>query len=285
MKKIFSILAIFGLTTSHACEVNLHKYIYKISDQIDYKVIKRTDCPKPVINKLLTNLSNIEGKLPSRIFEEQLRIRDFKIIPKVIHISTIENLVNENIELRPEKTLKKIESLTNLNQIQSDTELLFSVQCKECYTKIGKANIKVQLDNKNFWFTGSVSLKKAVWIAKKPINSFSTELSPNMFEQKVVYLDKDIETFQDVNNIKFYKTTKSLKAGDVVTSSHLAQRKLVKAFSKVRLKVVGSTLELSTTAKAQGSGFLDEFIEVKNIKSNKKFLAKIIDFNTVEIEL
>lgn len=284
--KLFLILTIILIKSiALACEVDLHKFIYKVDDSLDNGIFKKSTCPPLVNKKIVSFLEGISGRVSNRIINYQVDLKDVVITPQVAHIINIKDLANESIELGEDKIIQNLKSLTKIKQISSDTSLTFTVVCDSCHSKLGNTNLKLILDEKTFWMTGDVLKKSLVWVANSKINLFSKDLSPDLFEQKIVYLDKDIDLFQDITKIRFYQTTKSLNEGDILTVNHVTPMRLVRAFDKVKLKVLGSSLALSTTAKARKSGFLDEFIEVVNLKSNKKFLAKVIDFNTVEIEL
>ena len=270
---------------SYGCEISLHNYIYKIQNNLDYKVIQKTNCNKQKSDLVLNFLQNISGKISAKIIKIQTGLNEVTITPKMTNIININEVLNDEVELGPEKTIRDIKALNNLNQITAKSPINFKVICDNCHNKLGENNIKLINDNKTYWLSARVYKKTIAWVANQKINTFDKNLSKNAFKQKVVYLDKEADLFQEINKIPFYQTTKSLNEGEILTTTHLTPIKLVQAFSKVRLSVSGSSIKLSTTAKARKSGFLDEYIEVINLKSNKKFLAKIIDYNTVEIEL
>ena len=55
--------------------------------------------------------------------------------------------------------------------------------------------------------------------------------------------------------------------------------------SKVKVKIENSTFNLSSIGMAYSSGHYGETIEITNPASKRKLLGRIVDFNTVVIDL
>lgn len=285
MKKVIIAIISTYSATAFTCSVILHNHIYKISKNLDNRIFKSTTCSEHTLSILKDFLSNVEGKLPANLIAAQTGLTQIDLSPDIANIYSLEELMNKEIILGSEKKISDLKSLTNANQLVSDLSLNFEVSCESCYSKLGDVNIKLTSQGKLFWLEANVKRKNTVWVAKQAIPTFNHQMTPTMFEKKIIFSEKESDNFAEMENIRFYQTNKTISPGDILTTNHLSPIRLVKAFSKVRLNVKGSQIELNTTVKAKNSGYLEEFIEVINPKTQKVFSAKIVDYNTVEIEL
>ena len=289
MKKLFLILI---LTFTHlaqaiSCSIDTYSFIYNISSNLDGKIIKRSDCSIEIQNEFIERISNSNGQLPVALIESQLqrdKLNSISITPQEIKVTDLKSYIQDRIKLTNNRRISSLKSLTHINSINSDVPLRPTFDCKNC-NRNGERNLKLQVEEKFYWLSMTIKEPKVVWVPQKAITAFSSNLEQNNFQSKLIYDEGETNYFFDIKNIRFYKTTQTIHSGTPLLASKLTPNKLIHSGKKVTLFLRGKNISLKSTVIANQNGYLDEVIELKNPKSNKKFIARVIDYNTAEVQL
>lgn len=276
---------VFNISYSISCDIITYPYIYLISSNIDKKIIKQSDCSASIQNEFIEQISNSHGKLPVSLIASQLSKQTaVNILPDQIQVTDMKSYLQERVKLSNNRRIVSLNSLTNIRSINSQIPLRPIVECHNC-DRIGTRTIKLQVKDKFFWLNLTIKEPKTVWVPINNIAAYSTNLNRNEFISKLIYDQSESKFFYDIKNIQYYKTTQELKAGIPLLASKLAAKQLVRAGKKVVLLLKGKNISLKSSVIANQNGRLGEIIELKNPKSNKKFIAKVIDINTAEVQL
>jgi flagella basal body P-ring formation protein FlgA len=282
---IFSTLIFAG--NSIACEIVSYSQIYRVENQLDKKIIRKSNCDESIQQKFIQSVTNASGNLPVNMIERTLMgdsIEDVEISPSSITILDMKDYLAEKLMFKNNRRITHIKSLTNISSIQPKANITPIVHCSNC-DATGEKNIKVSFNDKYFWFNITVKQPYKVWVPKKNISAFNKSLKRSDFISKIIYDLGNKSYFEDIKNIRFYRTTQAIKADTPLLSTRLVPLKLVRVGQKVTLFLKGKSVNLKSKVMAKSSGIINDIVELKNPRSNKKFIAKVIDFNTAEIEL
>lgn len=289
MKKLSILILtfIFYQTNLFACELISFNNILRINQFIDNKVIKKSSCPQN-INEHFTNIiKNSDGKVSSTIIN-QLIFDKFKIkteiLPNQINVLDLKNIMSRKLDLTSEQKIFQIKSINNINSFSSEEFInikLISNQSLE----IGENNIQISINDRQFWLNLILQQAKNVWVAKDNISPFKKDLSPHDFKSIRIFDHQKKDFFNNIESIQYYKTNKSIEKNTPVTYSHISPLNLVYPGKKVKLHLKGNNINISHNAIAKQNGHYGSIIELENIKSKKKFFAKIIGFNEAEVNL
>lgn len=88
----------------------------------------------------------------------------------------------------------------------------------------------------------------------------------------------------DLNKIVDMQAKKSLKIGRLITDRDVGAVVLIKKGKAVTSVYAAKGLQITAQAEAQQDGVKGQVIEVMNTKSGKKFFARVVDADTVEIQ-
>lgn len=287
MKKLISIFFLILSTTVMAdCKLETFDRIIKINKNQDQKIIKSTDCSQQVQQTFMSFISSASGSLNAahlrRYFKQESQI-DIEITPSSFTVSTMKGLIEENIKEGGiiVKSVTSLLSQSSLNLNQSDN---LTIDCKNC-KKPGQKNIVALVNNKKIWLNALIHRERTAYVLARSLVNLNQKLDASYFKQVKIADNGNTLFFNDINNIRFYKPTKLLRAGDTVKKYDLRSRVLVKFGQKVQVNILKNNIKLGTKAIARRNGHIGDVIELINQKSKKVISAKVVDFNKVEVEL
>lgn len=127
--------------------------------------------------------------------------------------------------------------------------------------------------------------KRKAYRINSQVYAYKTDLSPELLTETMVSDFGTEELFSDIEHISFYQTNKTLSKGDVLKAKDMIPKTLVKYGKKVKVLLNRGEIKLRLNGVARGSGAFGENIDIFNTSSKKILSAKIIDNNTVMVEL
>jgi flagella basal body P-ring formation protein FlgA len=270
---------------SIACELETYPHIYKLSATLSDDLIIKTNCTDDTKNKILQFLSAIEGRLNSRILSTSLKLKeDFLLLPKVINVYNTQALLNKQLGDKYISFANTTSLYSNsfIGSKKSTPQVIF--ECKNC-SQVGEKNIRFKIDKTSTWLSSTLLKKTSGYKAKQSIPLINPVLNMNDFEKVTVNTQVKTPLFTDIKNIRFYQLTKNLSANDLLSVNNLTLKTIISRGQKIRVSIKNKNVKIETIGIAMKSGKIGDFIQVKNPKSNKITLAKVIDFNKVHIEL
>lgn len=282
---IFSFFISFSFT-GNACEIETYPEIYKIKKELSQALIINSNCSNTEKRTFLSIIAASSGKLPEVILKERLKEqlnKDITIKPKTIFVSSLADFINENMELQNNRKLFKLKSITGASAIYG-RNIRLSSECAQCH-KLGEVSIKVKKGDKQFWFSAIIKEPRKVWVATKTILPFQNNLSKKLFSSKMTYFTDKKTPFTDFQNINFYRFNRKINKGDIIFNNNLSPVKLIQYGQKVKLKIKGQGIKLQSFGISKSSGFINQYIELRNPKTKKTYNAKVIDYNQVEINI
>lgn len=268
------------------CKIKTKSLLIK-AGSFDSRVLEHQGCNDTTINRLITFLNNVNG-VTSR-FQIEEKFKDLTIEPKIIRIVDLANLIKNKAELPFNYKVKDLKIVgENSNYLSLDNTDL-SIECTPDCKKIGSNNFKVfykENNNKKYiWVSGKTVKSQSVFVLNRTVDIHSTILNRGAVEEKTVDINSIDSYFTEVDKIHFYKPNKRINKGDPLKSSDLTPVRLVNIGRKVKVIIKSGKLEVKTSAISRQSGVFNNFIELYNPASSKKYLGKVIDYNTVVVEL
>ncbi len=91
--------------------------------------------------------------------------------------------------------------------------------------------------------------------------------------------------FTDTSKLRFYKTNKTLRAGEFLRESDLIPLPLVRAGDRVDLLFENGAVRIKAQALSRQNGGLGDRVEVWNQANGKKYNGTVTDQNKVVVEL
>ncbi len=291
MRLFFAFLFSFHLMANEQCQIRTSKALLIIDNNSSSpnQSIQDTDCEESLIKEFHAIVSNASGVLTQEKLNLYLKKSKIKLSPSKIEIRQFSELLEKNVIKNENMVVKNIKQLSNNKIIQLDSLDSVDIICNNC-NESGAKNVQIVYDSnlkkqRKLWITFDLLRRRFALVARKTINTFSSKLSKEDFKKVEVPLNENINLFDDFENLRFYKTNKSIHAGQVLTQGDLSPIDLVRSGRKVKVLISQKSVTLKTIGVSKSSGKLGDLVEVFNPKSKKKFVAEIIDENTVQIKL
>jgi flagella basal body P-ring formation protein FlgA len=89
----------------------------------------------------------------------------------------------------------------------------------------------------------------------------------------------------DAETLRFFKSNKPLRAGELLRASDLNAQNLVRAGMRTEVILENEMVRIKTSGISRSSGGFGETVEVFHQQKNKKYQGKVIDNNKVLVEL
>ncbi len=120
---------------------------------------------------------------------------------------------------------------------------------------------------------------------RRAVPAFTGQLDVAMFEKVQTPQRSAGKYFQELPTLGYYKTNKSLRAGDLLREEDLIAQTLVKAGERVELFFENDLVRVKSHAVSRQNGGIGQRIEVWNQANGRKHTAKVIDQGKVVVEL
>jgi flagella basal body P-ring formation protein FlgA len=297
MKYFFSILLLsaFNLHASE-CVIELYSKIYRLNaNQALWArdLAKSTSCSPEISNKLASLVSSSAGTVGTDFLKSELQ-KEFPDV--VVNFTTKKlSLLDFNAALRdqliPDSNLyfsqaRSLNGITTLGLAEGEQ---MRAVCDSCQS-FGEKNIKIDISNvvsntnRTLWFSSKIMAKIKVVKAKRNISFQQKTLDSSDFYFEEVMTMTPENALTSLDNIKFYKSNKTIVQNAVVSNLDLQAVNLINYGTPVSVSLISQNISLQKTAMPLRSARFGEVIELKG-PNNKNIAGKVIDFNKVVIEL
>lgn len=290
--KYFILFSLLVSMSAWSCDLKLPKHLVIMGDDQNIQhSFSAQGCGTEVLNDLSQFLYQADGRLsPGQLLEvlESKGHLGVKLAPYPIKVEQFKNIVKEQLNL-PEgvhiKASRAVNSSPFLALAPGDK---ITVECQQClYGSQQSVNVNVAgFDGTFKSFVASVDFKKMVRAFRTTTNfqSFS-EVTSNFLKEEYVEMIPQTQLVTDVSVLKYYKTNKPLRNGELLKFSDLNAMNLVKAGLKTEVILENQMVRIRTNGISRGNGTLGEFVEVFHPQKNKKYQGRVVDINKVLVEL
>lgn len=247
-------------------------------------------CNESFKDKVSNLINDFSGEVNNRVISTETGEKNFALISN-FKVITLIDFLNQNINLPSDwKLINPKATAGSKGLITKNKNESFSVQCSLCQNT-GEKTIKIEVVDaiknryRNHWVNAEVAVKTQALVSEENLKVDNTPLSPNQFTLKTLYSSKPERFFLSKDKVVFYKINKPINKGQMLSYSDLSPVDLVKVGRPVSVVLKNQSLTLEGSAIASQSGKLGERIRLKNNRTNKVIIGKIIDFNKAEVEL
>lgn len=292
MKLVFLTLIFSLISSSWACQISGPKMVIFNKEKNNSKPSKAftfTKCSPTQEVKLKGFINDFEGTLSYRAILAETGIK-VKLESRT-ELAELNSFLNKRIE--KDKEWRFISSnLTGQNDgiVKVSDEESLSLRCDQC-SNTGTKNIKIEIYNalksryRYLWAQTDLAAKTTALYPVRSLPVNNTALTPSDFETKVVYHTRPEQFFTQANQLVFYKVNKPKSKGEPIKFQDLTPVNLVKMGQPTTVILRNGAIRLETTAISSQSGKLGQQIRLKNTKSKRTIIGKVVNFNKVEVEL
>lgn len=153
---------------------------------------------------------------------------------------------------------------------------------------VGERTIQLQLSGvkgeASYWTTVEIGQKILALKAKTNLSPLSENLLTSFALEEIVTKTPEF-LFSDLPSLRFYRLNKNVAQGESLKVSDLVAHNLVMMGQKVNVTLQNRNLNIRTTAFARNGGKLHDYITLEKSRGGTSFTGKIVDFNTVKVEI
>ena len=274
-----------------ACEVHLPSHLVTLSDNVNlHDVMAHSDCSQKTLEAVNQTLMEIDGKISNFRFEEILKSKnEFVLIrPSQIKINHFKNLVREQVTLPVGVHMGGHKTVNGNNFLTLEPGDQISVECIDCVFGLNQVLLLKTsgIDGKNSLVPITADFRKMVKAYRISgfLPAFSEIVRHSLTEEYIESIPHtDLVT--NIETLKYFKTNKPIKAGELLRQSDLNAINLVRAGVKTEVIIENELLKLKTSGISRSNGSLGQFVEVFHQQKNEKYQGKVIDINKVLVEL
>ena len=291
MKYAFLFLILLA-QSALACEVYLPYQMVVFNEEPGGKSIyQMKNCDAKVSEDLHQIVTGLEGRVASFQLKEMLTARghNVEVNPQSILIQQFKTIVREQLLLPPGVQVKSTRAINMAGAIALPAGDKMEVTCQSClFGSQQPLNVSILgFDGSKQSMMVTADFKKMVKAYRliSPLPSFSSVGDENILKEEYIESIPHTDLITELDTLKFYKTNKPLRAGELLKKSDLNAVNLVKAGLKTDVVLENQMIRIKTSGISRGNGTIGELVEVYHPQKNKKYQGKVIDINKVLVEL
>ena len=261
--------ALFFLTliiqSAFSCEVELpYQMVVFSNDKSGENVYKTKDCNSNVTDDLHQIVTSLQGRIASYQLKEMMGMRghNLQIMPLSVVVHQFRAMIRDQIPLPAGVQVKETASVNMPGILSLSDGTRQSVLATADFKKMVKA-----------------------YRLTSPLASFSSLNDSDILKEEYIESIPHTDIITDMESLKFYKTNKPIKAGEILKASDLNAINLVLAGLKTDVVLENQMVRIKTQGISRSNGTIGELVEVYHPQKNKKYLGKVIDINKVLVEL
>jgi flagella basal body P-ring formation protein FlgA len=286
------LLAFILFSSVFACEVNMPSHILVLSEQIsETETFSFSNCPEKSISDFKQIIFSLDGKIPAfqlKVLMEQ-RGHSIEILPSMIQVQQMKHLIRDQVAFPSGIHLRSIRPLNTSNPIVLDPGDKVEVHCPAClFGSSQTMNATINgFNGKKSQINLAVDFKKLIKAYRLIVSlpAFSELDNHSILKEEYIESIPHTELVTDLNILKYYKTNKPIRSGDLLKRSDLNPQPLVKAGIRTELILENDAVRIKTQGISRSNGTLGEMVEVFQPQKNIKYQGKVIDINKVLVEL
>lgn len=213
-----------------------------------------------------------------------------ELTPNKIQVINLKNEFQKQFKLRKGWSFGKLKMLNKKSAIGLGLESSLSLSCELCHTT-GEKNISLEVRNpvegfsKTFWAQGTVYISTIALVPVRAISTSEPQLSPSLFRKQQINVTRPEQFFTNSDQLVFYKLNKPLPEGNGLKFTDLTPINLVSAGIPTKVILKSGGLILNGTGIPSQSGKFGEIIKLRNPKTKRMIIGKVVDFNKVLVDL
>jgi flagella basal body P-ring formation protein FlgA len=291
MIKYLSFLAFLFCFSSWACEVSLPGLMVVMGEGQSTTFFTQKNCTEANISDLYQLVTTLDGRISSTQLSEMMAARGqvgMQFTPYMIQVNQMKSIMREQMNLPAGIQVKSTRSVNMGNILALAPGDQLSLSCDAClYGSQQVVNIDIKgFDGTQRSLVVSADFSKMVkaYRTLTYLNSFS-DLNEQTLKEEYVEAIPQTDLVSDITQLKFFKTNKPIKNGELLRFSDLNAVNLVKAGLKTDVIIENQMVRIKTSGISRNNGTFGELVEVYHAQKNKKYQGRVIDVNKVLVEL
>lgn len=287
----FLLLFVLLVSSAFACDISMpHRLIVLSDDSSGQSPVNASNCTAETVREFHKTLTQIEGRISADQLTEMLTQKGhaIRLDQHMIQIQNMKTLMREQLMIPPGVHVKATHSMNSSNFMALAPGDQLQISCSACLWGTRQpVNVTVNgFDGSRRDFVAVADFGKMVRAFRlvRPLNSFS-EITVYDIKEEFTESVPHTDYIADLETLKYYKTNKPLKSGDLLRISDLNAVNIVKAGLKTEVILENSLVRIKTSGISRANGAFGDIVEVYHPQKNKKYQGKVIDTNKVLVEL
>lgn len=289
MKLLLAFL--FLVPAAFACDISMpYRLVVMSEDYSGQSPVNTSNCSEETVREFHKTLADLEGRIPSQQLTDMMASKNHvvRIDQHMVQVQNLKTFMRDQLMIPAGVHVKNtsVSNTSNFLALAPGDQL--QVSCTACLWGTRQPiNVSVAgFDGSRKDLIAVADFGKMVRAFRliKPLNSFS-EITVYDIKEEFTEAVPHSEFISDVENMKYYKTNKPLKSGELLRLSDLNAVNIVRAGSKTDVILENALVRIKTSGISRGNGAYGDTVEVYHPQKNKKYLGKVIDNNKVLVEL
>ncbi len=246
------------------------------------------NCSSDFKLNLLEIVKTGEGKLDLRAMAQRFHAQVQLKSPQM-NILQLEKFVHEKMNMEDNFHLFNLKSLNSKSfaVLSSDSVIELSPLDPQ---RMGNKQLAISIYSPNnkgkdtLWFSGTLKKNIKGFIAKNTL-TFQDKISRNDFQETTIWTDTPQDILTDMNNIHFYRPTRNISKGTVLSNNAIISRQLVAPGKPVKILFQSGGLKIEAMGIARQSGSINQTVELYNPKNNKRIYGTVTGEHQVRVKL
>ncbi len=291
---IFQFFIVFNLFAANECQITLaDKIIYQKNSHLSnfnniYDEFKNTNCPHNVLKFTIDSLIQQNGVINTRHFStllnDEFPEQNVSIYPEEISMIEMSSFVKDKLKIDDDYEIQNLKIVSNKSLFKLQKFDDVSIECQNC-TSAGEKNIKLTVNGQNIWVSLKLLSKIQVYMANSDIGPNEQNTLAEKTNSEMIYVENPAQFITTSEDLRFFKTNKRIQKNSPIKISDLIPITLVNSGQLTKIQYDSNGIKVNGSAIAKKSGSKGQTIELYNPKNKKLILGRIIDFNTVKIDL
>ncbi len=284
------IILIFSFTSfANDCNIETHKKVLILSQEGDFsQLIKKSDCNTETNASFVNFSRNARGIVKNQLLSKLFPNVQFN--PEEIEFVTLQDLLDAKALLPKEGSIIKASKFSRSSIFGVDKDQRIEVECRSC-PSAGHHSIKISHRDSLGQYLKTEWIKAEVGVAVRALVSKTTQIAkfaaiePNTLISKTIISSNPQNIVSPSTPIQFYKFSKTLNSGETLKRDHISPLQLVRPGTQAKVLIKDGSITINGFAEPLSYGIYDQSIKLKNSKTSKIFWGKVIDNNSVVVDL
>lgn len=288
--KLF-VLFFLLIPSAFACDISMPYRLVILSEEpTGQSPLNASNCQEETLREFHKTLTGLEGRISSAQLIEIMAAKKHvvKIDQSMVQIQNLKSFIREQLAIPSGVHVKTTYPVNSSNFLPLAPGDQLQVSCSGCLWGTKQPlNVSVAgFDGTRRDFIAVADFGKMVRAFRlaRPLNSFS-EITVYDIKEEFTEAIPHSEFISDVQNLRYYKTNKPLKSGELLKISDLNAVNIVRAGLKTEVILENDMVRIKTSGISRANGAFGDTVEVWHPQKNKKYQGKVIDNNKVLVEL
>lgn len=288
MRKIW-LLTFFISFASHACFIKTHEQVLIVNKSDNYsKLVKSSDCNDETLRRFVNFAKAAQGTVSAHSFSQSFP--GVTLEPSRVKFLTLEDQLSLRSILPNDGRVIEASRISGDGFISMSHDQRLDIECPTC-SRAGESSVRVNIkDNfgaiqKTHWFKVTIGVPTQAFVATQTHKAGLLALDPKGFEMKTIFSAKPHQIVSSSTPLQFYKIARNLSAGEILETSNISPLQLVKPGVEAQVTVTDKNVTINGTATPLSYGVWGETIKLKNTRSSRIIMGKVVDHNKIVVEL